>query len=688
MAFTETFDGVTAPALPAGWNFDTGFATTTAQSVSAPNSLRLTGGALVQNYFNTTIDTNSGNLMVRCRGRVNAAGTVSSAIAILRSSTNDAASAAWTTASAYRAGFGAGSGSTTNIVMIRRVSGTDTTIGSLAFVSGRIPQDTWLLLEFRARTNGSQVDLTVRLQRADTSEWLQTNNTWGASAVDCLTVADTNAARITAAGYVGMRSQVQTGATVYIDDYSMTEYPAQVTGLTPSNATSSSVDLSWTAPASGGTPTDYIVQHSPAGAGTWTTFADGVSTGTTATVTGLTAGTNYDFRVAATNSAGTGTYSSTATQSTTGTNVTVAVNTANLIWSPYNWRFSGSTFAVSQHPGAYVKFSFTGTLLSVAIDTADLVSGSVSAGDYPLLTYSIDDGAWAEATVASTISLATGLAAGTHTAQIFIKNTIKTYDRWTTPISAVKITSFTLSSGSSIVTPTGSAIQRGDRMIVYGDSIAEGHRALTAVSDINGSDGRQAWGNLLGAALGAEVGIVGFSGAGWNTAGLGNSVRFYFASTPASQSWDKYSNGQSRLSGGALSPAPDYIVVNYGTNDSGTVDATLAGVVQGWLAAARAAAPSARIVIVIPFSRTKATAISDGFNAYQTATPDSNAKLVDLGTDFAQGFYATTQAFATIRGHDAQHPNVNTNAEAASRIASAVEQAFSSGTPISFGYAY
>lgn len=94
--------------------------------------------------------------------------------------------------------------------------------------------------------------------------------------------------------------------------------PGAPTGIVLGTATSTTQPLSWTAPVSdGGSPlTDYVVQWSPAGAEVWTTFADGTSTATSATVTGLTASTSYDYRVAAVNAVGIGPYSSTATGST------------------------------------------------------------------------------------------------------------------------------------------------------------------------------------------------------------------------------------------------------------------------------------------------------------------------------------------------------------------------------------
>jgi len=75
-------------------------------------------------------------------------------------------------------------------------------------------------------------------------------------------------------------------------------------------STTYSGELSWTAPTAGASDiTDYTIQYSTDDSN-WTTFDDGVTTGTTATVTGLTSGTTYYFRVAAVNSSGTGDFSS------------------------------------------------------------------------------------------------------------------------------------------------------------------------------------------------------------------------------------------------------------------------------------------------------------------------------------------------------------------------------------------
>lgn len=87
--------------------------------------------------------------------------------------------------------------------------------------------------------------------------------------------------------------------------------PTVPTGLT-AVAGNKSVVLSWT--ASSNTPTDYIIQYSADGFVTTTIrFFDGVSTAVTATVTGLTNGTQYTFRVKGTNGSGTSDASATTT---------------------------------------------------------------------------------------------------------------------------------------------------------------------------------------------------------------------------------------------------------------------------------------------------------------------------------------------------------------------------------------
>ena len=159
-----------------------------------------------------------------------------------------------------------------------------------------------------------------------------------------------------------------------------TSRPHQVGTVSP---TSSAV-LSWTAPTAGASDiTDYTIQYSTDDSN-WTTFDDGVTTGTTATVTGLTSGTTYYFRVAAVNSSGTGDFSSsssvvmgqtvtiTSSSGDSGSSISVDIITYTVVFSESVTDFALADITVSGSANARVNnFAGSGTTY-----TFDVVRGS------------------------------------------------------------------------------------------------------------------------------------------------------------------------------------------------------------------------------------------------------------------------------------------------------------------------
>jgi hypothetical protein len=86
--------------------------------------------------------------------------------------------------------------------------------------------------------------------------------------------------------------------------------PGQVTGVTAAAASATSVDLTWNAPATGGTPTSYKITPYIGATAQATTTVTGTPPATSKTITGLTSGQTYTFTVQAINGTGSGTASS------------------------------------------------------------------------------------------------------------------------------------------------------------------------------------------------------------------------------------------------------------------------------------------------------------------------------------------------------------------------------------------
>ncbi len=149
--------------------------------------------------------------------------------------------------------------------------------------------------------------------------------------------------------------------------------PLKPSAPTVSGASTTSVNVSWSAPTNTGRPaiTSYDLRYRAGSSGQWSNGPQD-QTGTTATISGLTAGTSYQVQVRATNAAGDSDWSdagtgSTNTQSTTApgapqnVQATPGNNKCTLTWqAPSSW---GSI----QAAGYFIEFNQgTGYVASLA----------------------------------------------------------------------------------------------------------------------------------------------------------------------------------------------------------------------------------------------------------------------------------------------------------------------------------
>ena len=430
-----------------------------------------------------------------------------------------------------------------------------------------------------------------------------------------------------------------------------------------SSKTNTTINLSSTAATGGTAPYTYQWYRS-----TSSGFTPGVGnilsgqTSLTLNDTGLTAATTYYYKIRATDS-GSLTADSAEFSVTTSSVTTVAVNNPALQagLSPYNWYVSGSSYIQAINPGAYFKVNFSGTSVSLGVDVSAMSGASVAAKRYPRITYQIDGGAWQTYQLLSTdtqISLGSSLANTTHSLQVVLLSSDGGTPRWNGTMS-LKITNLTIDQGSSLSTAT----LLSKRMLIFGDSITEGAWVLGSSVDASNyslyGSATSSYAVPVAGFLNAEYGNASFGGQGWVAAPGGGTDVPNFPSA-----WNYILGTNSRLVGGLFSPAPDYILVNLGTNDS----AFSSSVVSTWLSAARVAAGSAaKIFVLIPFKQTNSATITTGFNSYKSGSGDANAFLIDLdgnGTTYAD----TNPTYS----YDGTHPNAAGDAQLGTLVSSAI----------------
>lgn len=321
---------------------------------------------------------------------------------------------------------------------------------------------------------------------------------------------------------------------------------------------------------------------------------------------------------------------------------TIAINNAAIFYSPWNWRLSGSTYAVANATGAYFRVNFTGTKFIINVDT------SAMSTDYPKLAYSIDGGAYSYVTMTSASSIdltPTPLSSGTHSIQVIMAGQGFT-DKWT-PVDQLKITSILIDASSSVSSPT----LKTKRMAVFSDSIGESALTLDTTAIAANSQWTTSWNKYVADDLDAEIGNISYSGQGFNTSLYG------VPSLP--NSYNYVSSGQSRTF-----TTVDYIILHEGTNDSGDTQAD----VTDMLTNLRTAAPTAKIYLMVPFNQTNASMFQSAYDAQS----DPDVYFIDLGSAGA--------SIVTDNSTDGVHPTPTGHALLSDYITSAIQSTLSSSS--------
>jgi titin len=270
-----------------------------------------------------------------------------------------------------------------------------------------------------ASTGGSSItDYLIEYLPAGGSwtTWSHTASTSTSATITGLTNGTSYTFRVSAINAVGTSSaSTASGAVVPL---SAPGAPTLGT-ITSANAQAS---VSWTAPSSdgGSAISDYLIEYR-AGAGSWVTWSHTASTTTSATITGLTNGTSYTFRVSAINAVGTGTASTISSSYTPatipGAPTTVAGTRGNaqvsLTWSAPS-SSGGSTltdYLIEYLPsgGSWTTWSHT-----ASTSTSATITGLTNGTSYTFRVSAINAiGTSAASTVSSAIVPATAAGAPT-----------------------------------------------------------------------------------------------------------------------------------------------------------------------------------------------------------------------------------------------------------------------------------
>ena len=191
--------------------------------------------------------------------------------------------------------------------------------------------------------------------------------------------------------------------------YAATPAPGQVTGVT-ATAGQGNANVSWSAPATGGPASTYVVTPFVGGTAQTPTTVTGSPAATSVTVRSLTAGTTYTFKVQASNTNGTGPVSAAST-AVTPTAVATPAAPTNVQAIPATRQAIVSWTAPSDGGNAITGYTITPYIGSTAQTPTQVINASATSAPVTGLT----NGTSYTFTVAAINNIGTGAASAAST---------------------------------------------------------------------------------------------------------------------------------------------------------------------------------------------------------------------------------------------------------------------------------
>lgn len=267
---------------------------------------------------------------------------------------------------------------------------------------------------------------------------------------------------------------------------------------------------------------------------------------------------------------------------------TIAANDSNIVYSPYNWDVTAAR-AKTINAGAYLRVEFNGTPTSLAA-TFD-VSNQPTAKTR--VSIRIDNASWIDTQVAASIAIPLPADTwGSHTVEIVMRSHTQSVNRWLSP----QPTALLFTGLTADTTITSRAIRKRPlTALAIGDSLGEGNASWSNASGANedGHDARLGWAFPLMHMLGAEFGVVAFSGVAYSDTQSSNGVPKAPSSVP--YLWDTQPRSLAAT-------VPDFVVINLGTNDAlhNDADATVTADALALINWVLQNTPAKTWVIVVP----------------------------------------------------------------------------------------